>query len=194
MPALYVDVIIPLAVKQTYTYIIPARLERQVQFGIRLEVPFGKKKLYAALAIKIHQDKPDYATRKVLSIIDEEPVITPVQLDLWQWMAAYYLCGLGEIMFAAMPSRLKLQSETRIKPGKLIDEQIFDLSDQEYMIAEAVSIQKEITIEQIRAILQIKTVYPIIKRLLDLEVIDVFEELDEDFKPKKVIAIDIAEA
>ncbi|MBK8500755.1 MAG: primosomal protein N' [Saprospiraceae bacterium] len=193
MPALYVDVIIPLAVKQTYTYAIPARLERQVKFGIRLEVPFGKKKLYAALAIRIHESKPDYATRKVLSIIDDEPVITGVQLELWQWMAAYYLCGLGEIMYAAMPSRLKLQSETRIKPGKLIDEQIFDLNDQEFMIAEAVSIQKEITIDQIRSILEIKTVYPIIKRLLDLEVIDVFEELDEDFKPKKVIAISIAE-
>jgi primosomal protein N' (replication factor Y) (superfamily II helicase) len=194
MPALFVDVIIPLAVKDTYTYQVPPSLENQVKFGVRLEVPFGKKKLYAGLVTRIHTEKPGYPTRKVLSVIDEEPVITARQLELWQWMATYYLCDLGEVMNAAMPSRLKLQSETRIKPGKHLDDQIFDLNDQEYMIAEAVSIQKEITIDQIRSILEIKTVYPLIRRLLELGVIDVYEELDDFFKPKTVTAIRLAPA
>lgn len=189
MPALYVDVIIPLAVTDTYTYRIPAHLENLIKAGIRVEVPFGKKKLYAALVIRVHQNKPDYATRKILTLIDEEPVVTDIQLELWKWMADYYLCDLGEVMYAAMPARLKLQSETRVRPGKHLDEQIFDLSDQEYMIAEAVSVQKEITIDQIRSILEIKTVYPIIRRLLELDVIEIYEELNEDFRPKKVTAV-----
>jgi primosomal protein N' (replication factor Y) len=194
MPALYVDVIIPLAVKHTYTYSIPSSFERQVQFGIRLEVPFGKKKIFAGLAINVHANKPAYPTRKVLSIIDDSPVITTTQLDLWLWIAEYYLCDLGEVMYAAMPGKLKLQSETMIKPGKSLDEVIFDLSDQEYMIAEAVSIQRQITIDQIRSILNIKTVYPIIKRLLDLGVIEVNEELTDAFKPKIVVAVRLVEA
>ncbi|MCB0666156.1 MAG: primosomal protein N' [Saprospiraceae bacterium] len=192
MPARYADVIIPLAVKNTYTYRVPANLENQVKFGIRVEVPFGKKKLYAALVLEIHENKPAYDTRKILNVIDEEPVVTSIQLNLWRWMADYYLCDLGEIMFAAMPARLKLQSETRIKPGKNLDEQIFDLSDQEYLIAEAVSIQKEITIDQIRSILDIKTVYPLIRKLLEMEVIEIYEELLEDFRPKKVTAVRLA--
>lgn len=192
MPARYADVIIPLAVKNTYTYRVPAKLENKVKFGIRVEVPFGKKKLYAALVLEIHENKPAYATRKILNVIDEEPVVTSIQLNLWRWMADYYLCDLGEIMFAAMPARLKLQSETRIKPGKNLDEQIFDLSDQEYLIAEAVSIQKEITIDQIRSILEIKTVYPLVRKLLEMEVIEIYEELLEDFRPKKVTAVRLA--
>ena len=192
MPALYVDVVIPLAVRETYTYLIPASLEKQVQFGTRLEVPFGRKKLYAGLAVEIHDKKPSYPTRKVLSIIDQIPILTMPQYKLWRWIADYYLCGLGEVMFAAMPARLKLQSETLIRPGKKLDTQIFDLNDQEYMIAEAVTIQREITIDQIRSILNIKTVYPIIKRLLDLGVIEVNEELIEAFKPKTITAVRLA--
>lgn len=194
MPALFVDVVIPLAVKDTYTYQVPSHFEKQIKFGIRLEVPFGKKKLYSGLAIKLHHNKPTYPTRMILSVIDEEPVITTIQLDLWQWMSSYYLCDLGEVMFAAMPSKLKLQSETRITPGKLLDDHIFELNDQEYMVAEAVSIQKEITIDQIRSILDIKTVYPIIRKLLELEVIEVYEELDDHFKPKTVTAVRLCPA
>lgn len=194
MPAFYVDMIIPLAVKDTYTYEVPASLERQVQFGIRLEVPFGKKKLYAGLVIKVHQNKPSYKTRRVLSVIDDRPIITSRQLDLWQWMSSYYLCDLGEVMFAAMPSKLKLVSETTITPGSQLDDVIFDLSDQEYMIAEAVSIQKALTIEQIRSILEIKTVYPLIKRLFEKGVIQLGEELKESFKPKEVTVISIPES
>jgi len=194
MPALFVDVVIPIAVKETYTYRIPEHLQDQVKFGIRLEVPFGKKKLYAGLAIHIHGTKPSYPTREVLSTIDEHPVIAPLQLQLWQWIATYYMCDLGKVMFAAMPSKLKLQSESLVTPGPHLDERIFDLNDQEYMIAEAVSIQKEITIDQIRSILDIKTVYPIIKRLLEIGVITVKEELAAGYTPKLVTALRLTDA
>ena len=186
---MYIDVVIPLAVYSTYTYKVPRELEDDLQFGVRVEVPFGKKKLYAGLVIEIHKTPPSYATREVISVLDEESIITRPQLEFWQWIARYYFCGLGEVMHAAVPSRLKLNSETIILPGPMLDEKIFDLDDRSYMIAEAVQIQKELTIDKIRSILEIKTVYPLIKRLLEEEVIEVKEELQGGFKAKKLVAI-----
>ncbi len=193
MPALYVDVIIPLAVKDTYTYRVPEHLEGRIQFGIRLEVPFGKKKLYSGLVVKMHHKKPSYPVKVVLSVIDDQPVVTAQQIKFWTWMSQYYLADLGEIMYAGMPAKLKLQSETIIRPGAGLDKEIFDLDNKEHMVAQAVSIQKEISIGQIQSILDIKTVYPIIKRLLDKRVIKVKEELQDTFQPKKVVIVTLAD-
>ena len=158
-----------------------------------MEVPFGQKKLYAALVVGVHREKPDYPTRSILSVLDEEPIVTESQVRLWRWMATYYGCGLGEVMAAALPSMLKLHSQTLIMPGPALDEKIFDLDDKAYMIAEAVSIQKEITVDKIRDILQIKTVYPIIKNLMDNQVIAIKEELQDRFSPKQVTGIALTE-
>ena len=181
--------IIPLAVKVAYSYRIPAKLVSAVKFGIRVEVPFGKKKLYSALVVSVHQNTPSYETREILSVLDNEPIVSAVQIDFWRWMAAYYACGLGEVMAAALPSMLKLHSETIVIPGPQIDEKIFDLDDRGYMIAEAVSIQKELTIDKIRDILQIKTVYPLIKQLIENEVVRIKEELQPRYKRKQVTGV-----
>lgn len=186
---LYADVIIPLAVRETYTYAIPKEFEGLVVFGVRVEVAFGKKKLYAGLVRSVHNNVPSYDPRVIISVLDDGPIIEPVQMKLWNWMSKYYVCGLGEIMHAALPSQLKLNSETLITPGERLDEEIFELDDRGKMIAEAVSIQKEITIDQIRSILDIKTVYPIINQLLDKQVIELKEVLNPTFKPKLVKAV-----
>lgn len=186
---IYADVIIPLAVRETYTYAIPKEFEELVVFGVRVEVPFGKKKLYAGLVKSVHDKVPSYEARVVISVLDDGPIIEPVQMKLWNWMSQYYVCGLGEIMHAALPSQLKLHSETLITPGERLDDEIFELDDRGKMIAEAVSIQKEITIDQIRSILDIKTVYPIIKHLLDKQVIELKEVLNPTYKPKLVTAV-----
>ena len=185
--------IIPLAVKVAYSYRIPSDLVGAIKFGIRVEVPFGKKKLYAALVIGVHQNTPAYETREILSILDTEPIVSKVQVEFWKWLATYYACGLGEVMAAALPSMLKLHSETVVVPGALLDEKIFDLDDRGYMIAEAVSIQKELSIDKIRDILQIKTVYPLIKELIENEVIGIKEELQPRYKPKQVSGLRFTE-
>ncbi len=193
MPAtnnvLYADVIIPLAVKHSYSYRIPKELVPTAKFGVRAEVPFGKKKLYSGLIIGIHERTPDYQVKPLRSILDEKPIVTDIQIVFWKWIADYYACDLGEVMSAALPSMLKLHSETVVVPGPRLDEAIFDLDDRSYMVAEAVSIQKEVTIEKVREILSIKTVYPIIKSLIEQDVVEIKEELVQRYKPKKITAI-----
>lgn len=187
--ACYIDVIIPLAVKVAYSYKVPAELQPKLKFGVRVEVPFGKKKLYAALVIEIHERPPEYPAREILSVLDDDAIVTRTQINFWKWMANYYACGLGEVMAASLPSMLKLHSETIVVPGPALDDKIFDLDDRGYMIAEAVSIQKELTIEKIRDILNIKTVYPLIKRLMEDQVVAVKEELQQKYKTKQVMGI-----
>ena len=181
----FADVIIPLAVRETYTYRVPAALLPGIQVGIRVEVAFGKKKLYAGLVINLHHAPPSYTVKPILSLLDVFPIISEKQIKLWTWLSDYYACGLGEVMHAALPSALKLSSETIIIPGIDIDEKIFDLDDKARVIAEAVSIQKELSIDQIRSILEIKTVYPVIKFLLENGVVLIKEELKDKYKPKQ---------
>lgn len=155
-----------------------------IQFGRRVEVPL-RNKLYSAIIIK-EIEKPEglVQLRSVRAIIDTEAIITEQQYTLWSWMAEYYMSTLGQVMNVALPSGLKLNSETKLISMQHIDEYKNDLSDKEYLIAEAVSIQNELTINQVQDILDQKTVYPIIKSLLDKEILYIKEELKDKFKAK----------
>ncbi|MCB0555400.1 MAG: primosomal protein N', partial [Phaeodactylibacter sp.] len=124
---------------------------------------------------------------------DEEPIINPVQLQLWQWIADYYLCTLGEVMHAALPANLKLASETLITLSPLFDEDYAGLDDKEYLIAEALSIQHEISIGDVRDILQQKTVYPLIRRMLEKRIVYLKEDLKEKYSPKTVASVRLQE-
>ena len=190
----YVTVILPIAIPKAYTYSISTDQLNYVQIGMRVEVQFGKSRLYAALIIAIHQNAPDaYESKPIISIIDETPIVYPQQIDFWKWMASYYCCTLGEVMNAAFPAGLKLASETRIIISPVFDDNYEDLNDKEYLIAEALSIQQELTIEDVRKILDQKTVYPLINKLLDKKIIYLQEELKRTYKPKKVRCVRLQE-
>jgi primosomal protein N' (replication factor Y) len=155
-----------------------------IDFGRRVEVPL-RNKLYSAIIIK-EIEKPDSLVqlRSIRAVIDSKAVITEQQFTLWQWMAEYYMSTIGEVMNVALPSGLKLNSETKLISMQHIDDYRNELSDKEYLIAEAVSIQNELTISQVQEILDQKTVYPIIKSLLDKEILYIKEELKQKFKAK----------
>ena len=111
----FVNVILPLALPEFYTYSVDDGLIENITPGVRVVVQFGKQRVYTALVHSIHHIRPDgYEIKPVLSIVDEAPIVNAQQLKLWQWMADYYLCTLGEVMAAALPSAFKLQSETTI--------------------------------------------------------------------------------
>jgi primosomal protein N' (replication factor Y) (superfamily II helicase) len=192
IPTSFATVILPLAVPKPYTYSIPDELLDRVQFGVRVEVQLSQAKLYAAIVIEITTTKPDYETKPILNVIDETPIITTTQLDLWKWISTYYACTLGEVMIAALPNNLKLSSETTIvlNPDHNLDFQ--DLDDKEYLVAEALTIQSELSIEDIRKILNQKTVYPIINRLLMRDILYLKEELTQKYKPKMVNCVQLA--
>ncbi|MEZ4986311.1 MAG: primosomal protein N' [Saprospiraceae bacterium] len=189
----YADVVLPLALSQTYTYRIPEELVGSVKVGVRVEVQFGKKRLFTGIVQRVHGDTPEYAVTKfVISVLDETPIVFEQQLALWNWMASYYLSTIGEVMHAALPANFKLSSETRVTLGPLFHQDPGLLSDKEYLVAEALSIQEELSIEDIQGILDQKTVYPIIKSLLDKRIIYLQEEMQEKYQPKQVWCVRFA--
>ncbi|MFT4667634.1 MAG: primosomal protein N' (replication factor Y) [Polaribacter sp.] len=190
-PGNYINVILPIAIPKAYTYLVPAALESSpLRPGMRVEVPFGKTKIYAAMVTEVHDRAPEvYKAKPILSVIDEEPIVFPMQLKLWEWMATYYACSLGEVMNAALPNGFKLSSETILMLSPVYDDNYTGLKDKEFMIAEALYHQKELTIGDVRKILGQKSVGNVIKRLLENRVIYIKEELKEKYAPKKVICI-----
>ena len=190
----FVTVILPLALHKSFTYYVPEQWMGQIGFGKRVEVQFGKNRLYTALVIRVHQEAPEaYQPKPILSVIDTDPIVTAEQVQLWQWMAAYYSCTLGEVMNAALPANLKLASETRVTLSPLFDGFFDGLNDKEYLVAEALTIQEELSIEEIQGILDQKTVYPIIRSMLDKRVIYLKEDLKEKYKAKKVRCVRLQE-
>jgi len=190
----YADIILPLALpKRTYTYSVPESVQHLIQTGVRVEVQFGRSKLYSGLVERVHEDVPDYSVKPIISVLDEVTVVSPQQLKLWDWMADYYCCTLGEVMSAALPGHLKLTSETKLVFNASYGDNFSDLDADEYLIAEALHIQQEITVEDARKILNKKTVFPAIQRLLNKGVLFLREDLQEKFKARKVTAIRLAE-
>ena len=177
----YVEVLLPLAIPQTYTYGVPMDMVNAIGFGLRVEVPL-RNKLLSGLIVGIHQEKPISKTRNIISLLDDQPIIQEIQFEFWNWMASYYLCHIGEVMSVALPGGLKLSSETMFVFHPNADLSTLDLSDDEHLVAEALSIQHEMNIGLIQDILDKKTVLPLIKRLMQKRVISIKEELRAKYK------------
>lgn len=181
---LYAEIIIPLALPKNYTWAVPPQFQQAIQPGVRAEVEL-KNKRYAGVVKKIFGIKPEaFNPKPIINVLDSEPVVHQQQLDLWQWIANYYMCGEGEVMQAAIPSNLKLSSETIIAWNEERGEDFSDLDDEEYIVAEALSIKKELHLTEVQQLLDASHVYPVIKRLIDKQVCFVWEELKEKFKAK----------
>ncbi|MEM7573922.1 MAG: primosomal protein N' [Bacteroidota bacterium] len=182
----YADVLLPLALAKVYTFSVPEDVVVGLGPGVRVEVQFGAKKRYSGIVKRLHSTPPAYRTKSILSIIDLQPVVTVDQLRFWDWLANYYACSLGEVMNAALPANLKLSSETIITLGPLYDPHAVHLNEKEYLIVEALSIQQELRLQDVQDILHIKSVYPIIRSLLDQKIVFLKEDLQERFKARKV--------
>lgn len=152
---------------------------------MRVAVPFGKSKIYTALVHRVHQAEPNsYETKSIDQILDEQPIVSEVQRKHWEWMAHYYMCTLGEVMRAALPSAYLLESETIItlKKDHPMDENA--LGDDEFVVYEALQQQSSLHINDIRNILDRKQVLGVIQKLIALGAVDVQEEVFEQYKPK----------
>ena len=182
---MFVEVIIPLALPKNYTWAIPQHLEAAVKPGVRVEVVFGKNKRYAGIVKTILADKPGtFQPKNILNVLDDEPLLHPEQLQLWEWMAGYYMCTEGEIMQAAIPANLKLSSESILVWNEERSLDFSDLSDAEYLVAEALELKKELRLTEVQQLLDILHVYPVIKKLIEKEICYVWEELKNKYKQK----------
>ena len=175
---LYAEIIIPLALPNNYTWAIPAEFAKAAQPGIRVEVEL-KNKRYAGIIKKIITKKPEaFEPKPILNILDDEPQLYESQLKLWQWIADYYMCSEGEVMQAAMPANLKLSSETILVWNEEHSEDFSDLTDREYIVAEALLIKKELKLSEVQQLLDASHVYPVIKKLIEknMQVKNFFKE------------------
>ena len=181
----FIDVILPIPLKQTFTYNVNSDEASLLQPGMRVAVPFGKSKIYTGIVRQIHRDAPlEYETKPIDQILDETPIITSTQLKHWQWMASYYLCTLGEVIRAALPSAFLLESETIIELASNDPQDETQFTDDEFLVYEALQHQSSIHINDIRSILDRKSVVNVIQKLLEKEIIAVQEEVFEKYIPK----------
>ncbi|WP_341966197.1 replication restart helicase PriA [Flavobacterium psychrophilum] len=183
----FIQVILPLALPQTFTYSVSEAEFEYLKIGMRVAVPFGKSKFYTGLVLELHHNAPTlYEAKEIHQIVDQKPIVTEVQLQHWQWIASYYMCTLGEVFRCALPSALQLESETIISAKKdfIINEN--ELSDEEYLLVEALKQQSSLKISEVTSVLNKKKVLPIIQQLLAKNVITLQEEMIEEYKPKLV--------
>ncbi|MBC9913988.1 replication restart helicase PriA [Chitinophaga varians] len=181
----YADVILPLALPKNYTYSVPESMEHALQPGSRVAVQLGKQKKYAGIVKAVHEQAPAYKTKSLLDMLDKDPVVYPTQLAFWSWIGSYYMCSEGEVLNAALPAHLKLSSETLLLYNDAYGDDFTALDDDEYLIAEALHIRKELRIEEVQLILDKSEVYSVIKKLIEKKVCLIYEELKEVYREKK---------
>lgn len=179
---LYADVILPLALQATYTYSVPFEMEKMIQPGVRVVVSFGQRRLYSALVYRVHTEKPQVQQVKdILQVIDTTPIVLPSQYKLWEWLAEYYMCSLGEVMKAALPSGLKMESDTYISSGEF-DE--IDLSDEEMTLIHLLGQKRKLTIQQLTQKSGLKHPMSVIKSMLERKLLYITEDIESDYRPK----------
>lgn len=186
----YIDVILPLAVQQTFTYHLTDELSGKVKAGCRVIVQFGNRKLYTALVKRVHAEKPEYETKPIELLLDEKPVISERMIAFWEWIANYYLCSEGEVMKAGLPSGLKLESQTII----ILNEQWVEeerLTPTEETVFQFLYAQKKATIQQINSLTKRANAYPVIQSLLNKGAVVVEEKVNERYRPKTVTHVSI---
>lgn len=121
----FVDVILPLPIYSTFTYRVPEHIGSGIKIGSRVLVQFGRKKYYTAIVAMVHNNEPkDYAVKDVISLLDEYPIIKYPQLKLWEWISEYYLCSPGDVYKAAVPTGLKVESETFVSVNPQFEEEV----------------------------------------------------------------------
>ncbi len=190
----YVDLLLPLPLQSLYTYEVPQSMQSLVRRGCRALVQFGKKKYYAGIIMEVHDRKPSYETKALCEIVDTEPIVGEAQLMLWQWIADYYICTMGEVMKAAMPQGLKLESESKLMFNAKFDptEQAdggspeIQLTPRQAQVLDFIREKKVCTISDVANHLDGVNPVSHIRALLDCEAIYISEELRDSYKPKHV--------
>ncbi|MDQ6469589.1 primosomal protein N' [Flavobacterium sp. LHD-80] len=183
----FVEVVLPLSLAKTFTYRVSEAEFHFIKKGMRVAVPFGKSKIYTALVIDLHQNEPNlYEAKEINQILDEKPIATEIQIKHWLWVANYYMCGIGDVYRGAFPTGLLLESETIIsnKPETIVNDS--ELSDDEFLIYEALQHQSSLKVQDIISILNKKNILPILQKLMAKDIIVLEEEIKESYKPKLV--------
>lgn len=182
----FAEVLLPLAIQGSYTYRITPELQPSVAIGSRVLVPFGKKRIYTAIVVMTHDIEPQgYRVKEIISVLDSFPIVKHPQIKFWQWISDYYLCTMGEVYKAAIPSGLKVESETFISVNPDFEEQQpGQLGDRDKVVLDFTAQRGRIQINEITNATGFKNVEAIVSRLLDAGAIHVSERVIDNYRPK----------
>ncbi len=179
----FAQIILPLAVEGTFTYSIPNDLENTCRIGMRVVVQFGAKKLYTGIVSELHKNKPvDFQAKPIINILDSKPTLNNYQLTFWNWLSSYYMCTIGEIMKAALPSGLKLESENFVYYNENQEET--ELSEAEQNLLDYIKKKKNISISELSVIFDKRLILKYIQKLNAKQLILISEDLKENYKAK----------
>ena len=181
----FVDVLLPLPLPKPYTYAISGEEFDRVTSGFRVLVPFGKRKWYTAIVVKKHNVAPQtYEAKKILFVFEERPLLLEKQLLFWKWMASYYLCPMGSILKAALPSPLLLESESEIIISESPPNKDYELTNEQKAICKAIE-SSPMSVGEIASITERKNNMPLVLKLMALGYIEIHQKLVSKYIPKK---------
>ncbi len=191
----YVDVLLPLHLPGTYTYRVPQEYNASVAVGMRVVVQFGQKsgKMYSAVVRRLHQEQPRYQCKYILAVLDVSPIVTPRQLDHWEWLARYYMCSPGDVMAVALPSGLKLASESALAIHPDFSGELSELSKHELQIVQLLSDHPVMRVVDISRAIGVQKIMPIIRGMIERQIVMMDEELRERFTPRRSAYLLLAE-
>lgn len=183
----FVNVILPIPLERLFTYSITEEETVLLRPGMRVAVPFGKSKIYTGIVYEVHQTPPQaYEAKEIHEVLDDNPIVTPIQLKHWEWISSYYMCTFGEVVRSALPGAFLLESETLVLRNTTYEIDENDLQDDEFLVFEALQHQSMLKVHEVSAIVERKNVLPVLQRLLTKNVIVLKEEVYEQYKPKLV--------
>lgn len=181
----FADVIVPLYLPKTLTWQVPPELVESLKPGLRVEVQVGSHKRYAGIVKRLHQTAPvGFNARPIIQPLDDTPIVTEQQLKLWNWIAGYYMCSEGEVMLAALPTHLKLSSETILQYNENHGLDLTHLSDREYLLAEALEIKQELKMNEAQKLLDTVNIMPVVKKLIEKRICTAWEAMQDKYKEK----------
>lgn len=190
----FADVILPVPLPKLFTYRVPRELVGYVAVGSRIIVPFGKKKVLTGIVGSIHETPPEaYEAKYIYDLLDERPLVTSNQLKLFNWISEYYLCHVGEVLKAALPSGLKLSSESIVQLNGDAEIELEELNPKEQLVIKALIHKDLLNFQEIEKLLQQKNVHRLLNKMAQQGYIFILDEVKDKYKPKKVKKIRLTE-
>ena len=182
--ALFAEVILPLPLYSTFTYSVPDSL-KNLSIGCRVLVPFGRKKFYTAIVAMIHGIKPEgYEVKEIISMLDEYPIVKHPQLKLWDWISKYYLCSTGDVYKAAVPSGLKVESETFVGADSDFEEtESCELNEREKIILNLVASRNRVQLTELANATGFRNIEAIVSRMIEKGAVYVAERVVDNYRP-----------
>ncbi|MBR0169477.1 MAG: primosomal protein N' [Bacteroidales bacterium] len=188
----YADVLLPLHLPETYTYRIPREYNGQVHIGGRVVVQFGQKRIYSALVRRVHTDAPPWRCKYIMGVFDLEPIVNERQMQFWEWMARYYMCYPGDVMAVALPAGLKLASESAVTIHPDFDGDLSKLTKYELMVVNLLTDHPVMKLADLSRALGIQKIMPLVRGMIEREIVVLDEELRERFVPRKSTYVRLA--